>query len=754
MYLPKELTARSAYCSTFQADIYLKILLLVICAIKIPFIFHGKWDEEFFVPFMTDETVFLSPIYSYVTTGNFNLDGLCAAYPPFLFNILFPFFYLLFKILFLLTDEMRSVSIYEIIYYNSRMLVLLCATIGSLFYVKVFKDMIRSTFYQAVLLILINLNSLFFLYSGYLKTDELVWAFGAISIYFGLLFWKEPSRGNYIKFYLLSILPVCINYNGYIYFLNFIVVSFIVKSQPFIRNRVKLFLIFILAPLLWLVVNFELISRLSDVCGMLFRSLSDFSTQITKGRNVPEMPFLEGANGYSSFHYYLDYLRYHLISPIVIFCALLIFFLKNPNSYYRIVGAIFAIFFIHISFITFRTDRLFLPVFIFAILLIVYFFYFCHVIVSRTKLRWLIVAVTIVFTIFVLGETITLVKSWAGKDTRHHLYKYISKSLPTLSDIFFIHLTIAGAHSTAQRLNIDSRKEFNTKEFNIKVIYLDEKEKAVDSLSALKGYFVLSSVDLDILKDNKETRYYSEQYKALQEVLKRSMRVTYIDRINYAGQPFGPTSMIPNSLYGIHNPPFFVYRTDDTLVKPSIKEVDEVPYEVRFNESHKIIDIALDRLVVSSYDKEGGSLEYDINRYGSASWKKVLSQNEEMHTALLVSNNTNSKIDLYLKYLGKSQEGVDLGFGFSNKEFAGRRFIFGTWVKANKVDCISLGFYKGNIRVIGWGEPNELDVSDKYEFLYYESKFDQPYSANGNIRYKIERDCTVELTCPQFILFD
>jgi len=536
---------------------FLVILLLIIFAIKLPFVFHGRWDAKFFVPYMTDETVVLGPMYSYIVSGNLDLAGLGRYYIPYLFNLLFPYFYFLFKILHLFTDKINPITVYEIIYYHSRIFVLICATMGAFFYVKLFKDIIRSRFYQAILLIFISLNSLFFLYSLYIKTDLIVWAFGAISMYYGFVFWKERTHTSYIKFYILSLLPVCFNYYGYIYFLNFILVSFIARPTPFIKNQTKLILIFVLSPLFWVTMNFEIILNLRLFVANLKQYLFAFLiSSATKG--LSGNPFLEGISEYSSFQFYLDYLKYHLAPPLFIFLAMSIFFCKCRNTYYRIIGSVFVIFFIHISLCTLRTDRLFLPIFIFAIFLVVYFFYFCHELIKKTKFKWLVLTLTIIFTVSVLGETIKLARSLHGEDTRYSLYKYFQKNLPEKSKIFFLHLTIAGAYSTAQRIGVE-----NWKDFDLKIVPLPEKEKAVESLSLIKGYFVLSAIDLDILKDGKETKYYSEQYKALEELLARSSLVTCIDKINYAGQPFGPTWMIPNSLYGIHNPPLFVYKTVD-----------------------------------------------------------------------------------------------------------------------------------------------------------------------------------------------
>jgi len=492
-----------------------------------------------------------------------------------------------------------------------------------------------------------------------------------------------------------------------------------------------------LSPLLWMAVNFEEILNLSHLKQFLFGFL------IPSG--IKGVPFLEGGNGYSSFQYYLDYLKYHLALPVFILLAMAIFFLKNRGTYYRIIGSIFVIFFIQISFSTYRTDRLFLPVFIFAIFLMVYFFYFCYGAIKKDKLKRLVSIALIIFAFSVLKETVILGKSLVGKDTRYTLYKYLQKKLPRESKIFFLHLTIKGAYSTAQRLGIE-----NWREYKIRVVYLSGKKKLSEPLSLIKGYFVLSAVDFNILRE-----YYPEQYKALEKLLARSSQVTYMDKINYTRQPFGPTWMIPNSLYGIHNPPLFVYKTNNYVAPPLRKVIfDNIPYNLFSKKPGKVINISLHNLILIIPDGKGNNRKYNVNNYSGISWSKVRMKGGQMRDVLEIRNNTNSTFELYSRYLGKDKKGIDLGYGFAEKKFGGRKFKFSTWVKTDRKGNVSLGFYRGNIRVVGWGDSNLNAPDDKYELLYYESEFDQPYSLNGNIWYKISPNSSVKLTNPQFIAYD
>ena len=242
----------------------IKIFIIIIALVKLPFIFHGKWDNSFFVPYMTDETVILSPIYSYFTSGEIDIVNVGKYYPPFLFNLLFLYFYVIFKIIILFNSKIDPISAFEVIYYNSRFFVLLVSIIGSYYYVKLFKDIIRNRFFQIILLFLINLSSLFFIYSMWCKTDLVVWGLGIISMYYGLQYWNERSLINFRKFFIFSILPFCINYYGYIYFLNFIVVSIFCKSETQVNKRNHLKYILFISPLIFFILNFELIYIFRD----------------------------------------------------------------------------------------------------------------------------------------------------------------------------------------------------------------------------------------------------------------------------------------------------------------------------------------------------------------------------------------------------------------------------------------------------------------------------------------------------------
>ena len=715
------------------------ILLIAIFFIKLPFIFHGKWDSNFFVPYMTDETCYSGPIYSFIASGKIDSNGLFGChYPPFLLNLLLPYFWALFKVLPIFFGKLSPTAIYEVIYYNSRFFVLILATIGSYFWVKLFKEEIKSKLFQIVLLLLVNLNVLFFLYSTFIKADEIMWALGIISLYCGLIFWRERSPSNYKKFFLMSILPLLVNYHGYIYFLNFILVSLIViRKEPSFNKKLFLFLSFICAPLIWAIANFEMFAK-NGISGFLM------ILEETK-KALASVPILIGANGYSSFNFYMDFTERNLTFPIIILAAFILFFFKTKSSYLKIVASIFAIFFVHLSLTAYRTDRAFLPVYTFFIFLLINLFHFFHEKFHKQIPRCLIAILTAFFAMWILGKTIILGVTLTTKDTRQNLYEYVQKNIPRRSEISFIHFTIAGAFSVSQKLS-ESNKEFKQT-----MIYIDETKKAVEQLSNLKGYFILSVVDYDILEDFKETKYYSEQYLALKKLIDRSDQIAHFDKYKYWYKFFGPAKLL-DSFYGIHNPPLYLYRTKDAPIKEIVYRLSDLPYKISQKQSEEI-SIKLDKLVISTLNGNGKEVQVDLANWKTVEQRKIKLDNGDEADTLFISNSSKNPINLSQQYLGLDKNGVDLAYGFANKHYEGRELLFTTWVKANKPDCVTLGFYKGNINVFGWGESNLLGTIDnKYELLSYDGKFDNPYSMNGNIRYRINPGCTVELSLPQFFI--
>lgn len=154
-------------------------------------------------------------------------------------------------------------------------------------------------------------------------------------------------------------------------------------------------------------------------------------------------------------------------------------------------------------------------------------------------------------------------------------------------------------------------------------------------------------------------------------------------------------------------------------------------------------------------DENNKDVIFDLANWKTAERGKNKLDNGEEADSIFISNSSKNPINLSYQYLGLDKKGVDLGYGFAEKSYEDKELLFTTWIKANKPDCATLGFYKGNINVFGWGDSNLLETSDnKYELLSYDGKFDKPYSLNGNIRYRINPNCIVELSTPQFFLLE
>lgn len=528
-------------------------LLLAIFVLKLPYIFHGNWENKFFVTYMTDEVIFLSPIISYVLSGTLSLNKfLIFGYPPFLFNILYGFFHILFGILKVLNLQLSEIRIIEIIYYQSRLLVLIITVIGSYFYLKVFRELILSRFFQAVLLILINFNGLFFLYSTYLKTDDLVWALGAIAIYQGLVFWKNRTYSNYYKFGLLSLVPSLINYYGYIYLLFFALISIASSSlkknkENLVSIKSKFIFTFVPLPILWLLANFELIPKIGEVAQYFFK----FATS----KNELFVPFFENIINYPSYLFYLDYLKFFL-SPIALIIIGLLLFVKKSNPFFRLLALSIVLFAMQLSIASYRTDRLFIPIYLFAIFLVVYLLSQVYSFFGKSKLRFIVALITLALVGPILVRTLILAKTLQGDDTRLTLYRYIQHEVPNKASITFLHNSIFGAYATSDYLKMN-----NSKMFDINVIDLTVGREN-ERLEEINGYFVVSAFDLDILRKFGSSPYYGKSLQETESLIARSKEVGFIDKINYHSEPFGPIDLFPNSLYGIQNPSLYLYKTN------------------------------------------------------------------------------------------------------------------------------------------------------------------------------------------------
>lgn len=532
---------------------FLLVLLIAIFIFKLPLIFHGNWENKVFVPYMTDEVVILSTITTFFTKGVFTLSKfLTFGYPPFLFNILFGYFFLVFRGLKYLQITLPDIEMIKIIYYQGRLIVLLASLIGSYYYTKIFREYISSRFYLALLLILINLNGLFFLYSTYMKTDVLIWGMGGIALYSGLIYWKNRNFYNYIKFGLLSLVPLLINYYGYWYLIFFILVSVVASIRnkdraDKVRIRSKLFFTTIILPAIWLLGNFELVPKIIEVA----RYFLKFATN----KDELFVPFLENINNYPSYRYYFDYLR-HFLSPLLLVLVGAILFFKKSGTFLRLLAASIAIFALQISIISYRTDRLFLPVYIFAMVLVTYLFSQVYTFFSKSKVRIIVIGLTLILMGPVLIKSLFLFKTLPGEDTRLILYKYIQNELPSGSSITVLHNSIFGAHATGQYLQTNNQKLYRLETLDLTID--NEKERVPN----VRGYFIVSSFDLDILKKYADTPYYGKSFKVVNDLINRSKKIILVDKINYEKEPFGPVDLLPNSLYGIQNPPLYVYVTN------------------------------------------------------------------------------------------------------------------------------------------------------------------------------------------------
>lgn len=696
------------------------ILLIITFFIKLPFIFHGTWDNLFFTPYMTDETVYLSPIINYLSNGGkVELEGLLhSSYPPFIFNILFPFFKFLFAIFNFLNLKFNSIQTYQIVYYLSRLFVLSISTLGVYFYVKTFSEILKSKFFKVILLFIISFCPLIFFHSIYLKTDNLVWGVGAISFYLGLLFYKKPTISNYLMFFISALIPSAINYYGAIYFLHFGIISLLTFKNNFLKPIYKIILIIFVVPLIWLLLNFQLIFNTS----ILSFEISRYTTSISQ--KTSQVSILENLNNYSAFNFYIDYLNGYLISSVLILFAAIFFLIHVKKTYFRSIFFTLAIFFVHISIASYRTDRLFLPIFVFSLLLVIYSFDFLYLKANRIGKPFMLL-LSIIFALYLIRPIIKFAQHIPGKDTRQLAYEYIQKNLPARSKIYFPHSTIASAFNTAQRLSLENRPLFD-----VKIIDLGSTNPNIKELENLKGYFVISLEDYYVLEFNKNTDLYKNQYQALEQLISRSQEITTIDKINYSKDPFGPRKLFPNSLYGIHNPTLIIYKTNNTPSQFISFQLEDPPKPLAIKNIEKTINIDIEKLIVKE-------LNQDINNKETSKTDKILT----------IKNDRQAEIGLEGLYQGET-----LGFGFYDKNLSGKHFLLTAWVKSNRENCITPSFYRGNIGGIVWGRSNLTATVDKYELIFIEDYFDDPYSLNGNVFYKINAGCQVEITQPQLII--
>lgn len=98
------------------------------------------------------------------------------------------------------------------------------------------------------------------------------------------------------------------------------------------------------------------------------------------------------------------------------------------------------------------------------------------------------------------------------------------------------------------------------------------------------------------------------------------------------------------------------------------------------------------------------------------------------------------KLQVSLSYKDKWR-----GYGFSDSKYAGQPFAISAWIKASKSKCVKIGFYRGNISSFGWSDYNDYGNKDKYELIAYKDYFDNPYTLNGNVYFRIESNCEVEI---------
>lgn len=701
---------------------YLFLLAVITFFIKLPFIFHGTWDNIFFTPYMTDETVYLSPIINNLSKGaDLELEGLLhSSYPPFIFNLLFPYFKALFIIFNFLSLKLNLIQINQIVYYNSRLFVLIITTLGTYFYVKTFSEILKSKLYKVFLLFVISFSPLIFFHSIYLKTDNLVWGIGAISLYLGLNFYKKPTLSKYLYFFFSALLPSIINYYGAIYFLHFAFITILTFKNNFLKSIYKIGFIIFIAPLFWLLLNFQLIFN----ANILSFEISRYTTSISE--KTSKVSILENLNNYSAFNFYLDYLNGYLVSYFLALFVAVFFLIKIKNNYFRSLFFTLTIFFVQISVASYRTDRLLLPIFVFLLSLVIFLFDFLYF-KSKKALRLVLPFVSIIFVLYIIGPTIKFAQYIPNKDTRQLAYEYIQQNLPIGSNIYIPHLTIASAFNTGQRLSLE-----NHPLFDIKIIDLSHYDSSAKGLDNIKGYFILSLEDYNVIQLNKNTDLYKNQYQSLEKLISRSQEIVRIDRINYFKNPFGPRNLFPNSLYGIHNPSLIIYKTDNTPLPLTSSQLEDFPRPLAIKNIEKIINIDIKNLAV----KEIGQNAIDE---GGGRTDKTLK----------IKNDSQGKITLEGVYLGEN-----LGFGFYDKKLSGKHFLFTTWVKSSNKNCIIPSFYRGNSSSIAWGRPNIATDSNKYELIFVEGYFDSPYSLNGNVFYKINPSCQIEISQPQLTIIN
>lgn len=148
--------------------------------------------------------------------------------------------------------------------------------------------------------------------------------------------------------------------------------------------------------------------------------------------------------------------------------------------------------------------------------------------------------------------------------------------------------------------------------------------------------------------------------------------------------------------------------------------------------------------LVGKYDKWDVSADSGKDPVPSFEYQKSLSMNTEQGINLATLEKS---WRLSLSYKDEKQI-----FGFSSLRYAGRSFTASAWIRADKPQCVRVGFYSGNNSAFGWGDYNSYGRNDKYEFIGYQGYFDAPYSQNGNLYLEIRPNCKVEIAKPAVIL--
>lgn len=554
--------------NAFWENAFLKWTLFAIFLVKLPFIFHGYWSADVFAPYMTDETVTIAPLQHYLFNHGKTIADMVAfdiSYPPlFEYGLAF-YFKIVFEVLsFFEVSLTREFLYYEFLYYNTRIFVLICMVIGSYYYVKAFDGIFRSRFFQLILLILLNFQVLFFLQGQYVKHDGLVWGLGAISIYFGRIFYEEKSLKSYYYFFISSLLPVLFMVYGFIYFLFFIAISFWAMKRVLIPKYVPIILFTVATPALWLLANYhvshlELAARIFSRYVPLtdFLNLSSLETASTWATD--ENLWLKGAGTEPPVIFYQQYLD-SLVLPVLLIIPAIGYFFYKGNIFYKIYIATHVIFFIVLVLADYRTDRLLMPIISFVYVAVLFFFNgfkdFRNLRLAKVGTYFLIFS----YTVLVGQKTFAYASSLMSRDSRQSLLFHINESLPENSRIGFIHFSIC-APSTFLTYPMTLP---DAKKFDLSTFYLESSDpKKLKELQAFQGYFAMCLTDFEVLKKFKTFPRYSQSFQALSELLDRSKLVKEFDELGFMSDKFGPRDMVPNYIYILRSAPLALFKTND-----------------------------------------------------------------------------------------------------------------------------------------------------------------------------------------------